>query len=70
MDLIEKVKSNSSKWIKTKGENFENFYWQNGYGSFSVNPSEIEIVTNYIENQKEPQKNDISRRIFEVFKKI
>ena len=52
MDLIEKVKSNSSKWIKTKGIEFENFYWQNGYGAFSVNPTEIEIVKNYIINQR------------------
>lgn len=34
MDLLEKVKSNSSKWIKTKGSEFANFYWQNGYGAF------------------------------------
>lgn len=30
--LLEKLKSNSSKWIKTKGEAYRNFYWQNGYG--------------------------------------
>jgi REP element-mobilizing transposase RayT len=35
MELIEKIKSNSSKWIKTKGIEFENFYWQSGYGAFS-----------------------------------
>lgn len=46
MKLIEEIKSHSSKWIKTKGEKFRNFYWQNGYGAFSVNPSEIEIVKN------------------------
>ena len=50
---MEELKSHSSKWIKTKGNEFKNFYWQDGYGAFSVNPSEVEIVINYIANQKE-----------------
>lgn len=53
MKLLEEVKSHSSKWIKTKGSEFENFYWQNGYGAFSVNPTELEVVKNYIINQEE-----------------
>lgn len=53
MKLLEEIKSNSSKWIKTKGTEFKDFYWQNGYGAFSVNPTEIEIVKKYIINQKE-----------------
>jgi putative transposase len=53
MKLVEQLKSNSSKWIKTKGNDFKNFYWQDGYGAFSVRPSEVEIVINYIANQKE-----------------
>ena len=51
--LLEELKSHSSKWIKTKGNEYSNFYWQDGYGAFSVNPSEVEIVINYIANQKE-----------------
>ncbi|WP_124642287.1 IS200/IS605 family transposase [Amniculibacterium aquaticum] len=53
MKLLEEIKSNSSKWIKTKGTEFKDFYWQNGYGAFLVNPTEIEIVKKYIINQKE-----------------
>ena len=45
------LKSHSSKWIKTKGEGYENFYWQNGYGAFSVNPREVDKVIHYIANQ-------------------
>lgn len=52
MKLLEELKSHSSKWIKTKDKLLENFYWQDGYGAFSVNPSEVEIVINYIANQK------------------
>jgi len=43
---VEELKSHSSKWIKTKGNEYSNFYWQDGYGAFSVNPSEVEIVIN------------------------
>ncbi|MBK9731316.1 MAG: IS200/IS605 family transposase [Chitinophagaceae bacterium] len=52
MKLLEEVKSHSSKWIKTKGSNYSNFYWQDGYGAFSVNPSDIDRVIKYITNQK------------------
>lgn len=51
--LMEELKAHSSKWIKTKGDAYKNFYWQDGYGAFSVNPSQVEIVINYIANQKE-----------------
>ena len=52
MNLIEKLKTHSSKWIKTKGPDFANFYWQHGYGGFSVNPKQIDIVEKYIQNQE------------------
>lgn len=51
--LLEIVKKESSKWIKTIDKKYKNFYWQNGYGIFSVNPAEIDVVINYIKNQKE-----------------
>ncbi len=56
MKLIEEVKSHSSKWVKTKGVKYQNFYWQRGYGGFSVNPTEIDIVKKYILNQEEHHK--------------
>lgn len=51
MKLLEEVKSHSSKWMKTKHESLKNFYWQDGYGAFSVNPSQVDIVIAYIANQ-------------------
>lgn len=53
MKLLEELKAHSSKWIKTKGEEYKNFYWQDGYGAFSVNPSEVDRVIDYITKQKE-----------------
>jgi REP element-mobilizing transposase RayT len=50
--LLKEVKKESSKWMKTIGKKYQNFYWQNDYGVFSVNPSEVEAVVKYIENQK------------------
>ena len=51
-DLVEEVKSESSKWIKTKSEEFENFYWQRGYGAFSIGQSQVTAVKRYIARQK------------------
>lgn len=53
MKLLEEVKSSSSKWMKTKGKEYAHFYWQDGYGAFSVNPAEVNVVVRYIANQKE-----------------
>jgi putative transposase len=51
--LLEELKSHSSKWMKTQDESLKNFYWQDGYGAFSVNPSEVDTVIAYIGNQYE-----------------
>ena len=51
-DLVEEIKKSSSKWIKTKGEVYNNFYWQDGYGCFSVSPFMSNTISNYISNQK------------------
>ncbi len=50
--LVEEIKKNSSKWIKTKGAKYHHFSWQNGYAAFSVSQSLVEQVIKYIENQK------------------
>ena len=54
--LLEEIKKGSSKWIKTQGAKYSKFYWQDGYGIFSVNPSEIDTVVAYIANQAEHHK--------------
>jgi REP element-mobilizing transposase RayT len=54
--LVEEVKKESSKWIKTLSADLEHFYWQGGYAAFSVNPTRIEQVKNYIRNQKKHHK--------------
>jgi hypothetical protein len=66
-NLISKIKTSSSKWIKTKG--LTNFYWQKGYGAFSVNPTEIGIVENYILNQAEHHKKKTFKDEYRAFLK-
>ena len=56
MKLLEELKKQSSKWAKTKGAEYTDFYWQDGYGIFSVNPSEVDLVIEYITNQEEHHK--------------
>jgi putative transposase len=51
-NLLEEVKKQSSKWMKTKGNQYADFYWQEGFGIFSVNPSETDTVVSYIKNQE------------------
>src|ERR1051325_3354258 len=55
-DIVEQVKTNSSKWIKTKGREFRNFHWQRGYGAFSIGQSNVDSLKRYIEHQKEHHK--------------
>jgi REP element-mobilizing transposase RayT len=50
--IVEEVKRSSSKWIKTLGDPFAAFYWQNGYGAFSVSPSLGNLVERYIADQE------------------
>ena len=67
MKLIEEVKSHSSSRIKTKGTKYQTFYWQKGYGSFSVNPTEIKIVKAYIQNQEQHHKTKTFKEEYLAF---
>ena len=51
MTLVQQVKQGSSKWIKTNDDRYSDFYWQDGYGIFSVSPINVDTVIEYIKNQ-------------------
>ena len=51
--LMKDVKKDSSSWIKSKGRQFRNFHWQDGYGGFSIGWSDVPGLRDYIESQKE-----------------
>lgn len=43
--FLEEIKRTSSKWIKTKGDEFNGFGWQGGYAVFSVSQSKVTAVS-------------------------
>lgn len=51
--LIEELKRNSSRWIKSLDSYYQGFAWQGGYGGFSVSQSLHDKTYSYILNQKE-----------------
>jgi REP element-mobilizing transposase RayT len=52
-EMVKEVKRSSSLWIKTKGLEYQDFAWQNGYGIFSIGFSQVETVRRYIASQAE-----------------
>ena len=52
-EFVQKIKANSSKWIKTIDEYYEDFAWQEGYGAFCVSPSLLKKTIRYIETQEQ-----------------
>lgn len=67
--LIRELKADSSKWIKLKDGRLESFRWQNGYGAFSVSPSQIEVVKTYIKNQHEHHRKKTFQDEYRAFLK-
>lgn len=49
--LIGDIKRESSKWMKKNG--VPKFYWQRGYGAFSIGQSQVADTSRYIRNQKQ-----------------
>jgi len=65
--LLEEIKKTSSAWIKTQDRALEGFYWQAGYGAFSVSRSNVEQVKAYIENQDQHHKRMTFQEEFRLF---
>jgi len=51
--LVEKLKTSSSKWLKTQSPDLAGFSWQRGYGAFSVGLANLDDLRRYIDNQEE-----------------
>lgn len=52
-EFVQKIKANSSRWIKTLDKYYESFAWQEGYGAFCVSPSLLKKTICYIETQEQ-----------------
>ena len=51
--LIEEIKKASSKWVKALDARYRGFFWQRGYAAFSVSPSQLDSVLEYVNKQQE-----------------
>ena len=67
-DLIGVLKNLSSKWMKEQG--CSDFYWQRGYGVFSVSYAHTEKVKSYIEHQMEHHRETSYQEEFLKFLKM
>ncbi|MEK7728043.1 MAG: IS200/IS605 family transposase [candidate division KSB1 bacterium] len=67
--LVEEVKKSSSKWIKTKGEFYQNFYWQSDYAALGIGQSNIPALKTYIANQKEHHRKKTFQEEYVAFLK-
>jgi REP element-mobilizing transposase RayT len=52
-ELVEQLKTSSSKWLKTQSPGLKNFAWQRGYAAFSVGPTDIGALVEYIAGQED-----------------
>lgn len=69
-ELIGDIKRDSSTWIKKQHAKFSEFYWQKGYGAFSIGQSQVETVIRYIKNQKQHhEKQDFKDEFRALLKK-
>jgi putative transposase len=50
--LVEAMKTESSKWVKRHKSGIPGFQWQAGYAAFSVSASNVVRVKRYIEEQE------------------
>jgi REP element-mobilizing transposase RayT len=67
-EAVSIFKSNSSRWLKTKG--VKDFCWQTGYGAFSVSARQLGAVKTYIRDQREHHKGQTYEEEFIGFLKL
>ena len=64
-DLIREIKKSSNEFIKDKRFTKFRFQWQEGYGVFSYNHSNLGNVIEYIDKQKEHHKKKTFKEEYE-----
>ena len=65
--LLEEMKRNSSRWLKTLSPTYEKFAWQGGYAAFSVSQSVVAKTIEYINCQHEHHKKKTFREEYLEF---
>jgi REP element-mobilizing transposase RayT len=65
--LVEELKSSSSKWLKTQASGLAHLAWQSGYGAFSVGPTDLEALRQYIDTQEEHHRKHTFQEEYRAF---
>lgn len=68
-DLVEQLKSSSSKWLKAQSPTLSKFAWQRGYGAFSVGPADLDALIRYIDAQEAHHRKQSFQDEFRAFLK-
>jgi len=63
-DFIRELKREPSKWLKDQSPDLSSFFWQGGYGAFSISPGHVEDLTRYIARQEEHHKKETFQEEF------
>lgn len=56
-DNVREIKEHSTKFINNKKILRGKFYWQEGFGAFSVSKKDLPIIMNYIKHQEDHHSN-------------
>jgi REP element-mobilizing transposase RayT len=65
--VVGQLKKGSNDWLRTQGSEFANFYWEGGYGVFSVSQSAVDEVRAYIRAQQEHHRTVSFQEEFRAF---
>ena len=67
--VVKEIKRTSSGWVKELSPKQQEFYWQLGYGAFSVSQSNLEEIISYIERQEQHHKRETYQDEYRAFLK-
>ena len=67
-DVVRELKSVSSGWVHDQ-IGVRDFAWQEGYGAFTVSPSQRETVRHYIEQQAEHRTRTFHEEYLELLRR-
>ena len=57
-EFVKELKRATSAWVKVEFPDLQEFYWQAGYGAFSVSPSHVDPLQQYIRNQEQHHRRE------------
>lgn len=65
-NLVERMKTQSSKWIKFTYPGMSQFAWQPGYAVFSLDHHSLQRTINYVDRQQEHHLQQEKYKVYEA----